>query len=249
MEKFVPKEQYLRVPKACTVHHHQLFAIDPLSSENDPGGIGTMNWFEGDLFRAMFGNRISFDLVWYPECDPKGSFIFEVIADREWEKPLRYYSTTSRNDLIAKLESELYYASTLGSDSYIALPIEPSLIKSQLAPVSTLTGFLVKENELFEDEALNFIPGQNKLLVHFSSPERLDLTVCSIDEDSSKRYELRVYLAGDLTNAIDAISLLSIDQINSRIDYEKGLYGKWGGGTHYLYHKRKEIEARSKYSL
>jgi hypothetical protein len=40
-----------------------------------------------DLVQVRFGDHVILDLGWYPEFDPEGHFVLNVIKDEDWETP------------------------------------------------------------------------------------------------------------------------------------------------------------------
>ncbi|MCR5771462.1 MAG: hypothetical protein K6G87_09560 [Butyrivibrio sp.] len=46
-----------------------------------------------DLIQVEYEGGLILDIGWYPECDPTGRFIINLIKDYNWENPLKKIET------------------------------------------------------------------------------------------------------------------------------------------------------------
>ena len=52
-----------------------------------------------DLLQLNLGNNRLLDIGWYPEFNPSGCFLIQVIHDNDWREPEFSLSTRSETDL------------------------------------------------------------------------------------------------------------------------------------------------------
>ena len=61
-----------------------------------------------DLLQINFEHKnIIIDIGWYPEFDPKGSFVIKVVKDFNWEQPLCEQRTKCIKEVYEVLEKQI----------------------------------------------------------------------------------------------------------------------------------------------
>ena len=52
-----------------------------------------------DLIQVEYEDGLLLDVGWYPECDPTGRFIINLIQDYDWENPLKKIEAKSIDEM------------------------------------------------------------------------------------------------------------------------------------------------------
>ena len=91
------------------------FNIDP----NRPPKDQIMELQE-DLLQIQYENNVVVDVGWYPELDPSGKFIVNIIKDSDWSHPI-YKKAVKSKKFHAELQKAIDLASTLNSRYYSLL--------------------------------------------------------------------------------------------------------------------------------
>lgn len=60
-----------------------------------------------DLLQVEFPGNFLLDIGWYPEYEPKGHFIVQLIKEENWEKPKYKKCCTKMEELYENIESVL----------------------------------------------------------------------------------------------------------------------------------------------
>ncbi len=69
-----------------------------------------------DLLQIQYDNNVVIDVGWYPELDPSGSFIINIIKDSDWSHPI-YKKTVKLKNIVAELQKAIDLALTLNGRS------------------------------------------------------------------------------------------------------------------------------------
>ncbi len=104
------KLQRLRIPGAKMVMWNKFYELEPneLDYESE-----FWKYFSEDMLyvtSARCGcstNKYILDLGWYPEGDPKGTFILYIIENDNWLKPREVYESRILSDITLKIEEYL----------------------------------------------------------------------------------------------------------------------------------------------
>ena len=56
-----------------------------------------------DLVQVEYANGYIIDIGWYPEMDPAGILIVQLIHEHDWDKPVRKSRVTSIEELYAEV--------------------------------------------------------------------------------------------------------------------------------------------------
>lgn len=56
-----------------------------------------------DLVQVEYENGYLIDIGWYPECDPKGELILQLIHDNDWSNPVKKVSIHNVDSLYEEI--------------------------------------------------------------------------------------------------------------------------------------------------
>ena len=62
-----------------------------------------------DLVQVEYENGYLIDIGWYPECDPKGKIILQLIHDNDWSNPAKTVSVTTLEALYEAIKQLTYH--------------------------------------------------------------------------------------------------------------------------------------------
>jgi hypothetical protein len=105
--------QPLRVCSGWRVEFHQLFEVRPEDDVRVTCVRDEDKWqlfVEDLLFLAHQWDDIGVDLGWYPDHDPEGAFVLQVIFGSDWEHPIFRHETRDLGEVVEKLEWALLRA-------------------------------------------------------------------------------------------------------------------------------------------
>ncbi len=68
--------------------------------------------FKQDVFQMKFNNKYLIDIGWYPDFDPKGSFVLKVVKDFDWSNPILEKKCKEVNVLKIYLQEAINFVSS-----------------------------------------------------------------------------------------------------------------------------------------
>ena len=60
--------------------------------------------YNEDILQIKFGDRITLDVGWYPEGDPKGKFMVKAVLDDDWLNPISKIKCRNLSELKRAIE-------------------------------------------------------------------------------------------------------------------------------------------------
>lgn len=52
-----------------------------------------------DLIQVEYDHGFIIDIGWYPELDPKGNIVVQLIKDKRWDQPIERTTVTDLNEM------------------------------------------------------------------------------------------------------------------------------------------------------
>jgi hypothetical protein len=106
--------QPLQFPAGWHVVCNQFFDIEPgedLYIDGLPEGNAWELFLQDMLLIRNDSKKLNLDLGWQPEADPSGLFTLRLIKNEDWSNPVASFETSSKSEIVDKINSWLYVAS------------------------------------------------------------------------------------------------------------------------------------------
>ncbi len=109
-----PPLQPLRIPAGWHADYNEFFDVEP--DHTAEAFSGSWLYFKEDMLQLTHPEwRLLLDLGWYPEFQPEGSFLLQLIQlmddveqmPEAWWHPLATYRSLSRHTIVAMIEAWL----------------------------------------------------------------------------------------------------------------------------------------------
>ena len=73
--------------------------------------VGGDRWdLREDLLLVDYGGGVALDVGWYPELDPEGRYVVQVVCDDRWDAPLLAREARTERELEAALSEAIAVA-------------------------------------------------------------------------------------------------------------------------------------------
>ena len=66
-----------------------------------------------DLLQVKYTDKYILDIGWFPEYELNGSFIIQIIVDKNWDDPIYYRNCITQKEFIETLDDAIIYANML----------------------------------------------------------------------------------------------------------------------------------------
>jgi hypothetical protein len=101
----------LRIPPGWRVICNHFCDIDPgadIYIEGLPEGNVWELFIQDMLFLKHDHLNLTLDLGWVPEADPGGKYELTLIRNEDWDNPIAFYESSSKDDIASKIDAWLH---------------------------------------------------------------------------------------------------------------------------------------------
>ncbi|MFO7296736.1 MAG: hypothetical protein C0P72_012060 [Clostridia bacterium] len=223
----------LRIHPGWSVVIHGFMEWDPLKVSPDDEGKW-LSIFTEDIFYIHYDEKYGLDLGWYPEADPKGEFVLQLVTHKDFE-PLLTIETRNLHeiaDAIDKITWGVSQGILPSSDSMFSLEqINPPI---RLQPLKVHYAWKIEKNRFIEmdwktagqQEIRDYLTDDLLLLkdCYGSSNKQIHLGwkpagdpqgrfVLEVADPDDKKQPLRTYSTRSVEEVVDWIEKACIDEL------------------------------------